>query len=446
MYKINSTKHTITLKAIDVNSKLNTKKNKNNQTFEDGNNIYFVIDKNNYCPACFWRALLHFFESLKKEINIEVNSFLKILDTKYHQGIITCLLSTSEIFNNRLSYKTFNKQNRVNNFIIHGNKQLVAISKTLVEAECWSNNLITMPSNLLTGDVFENHVIQKFKEFKSKIKITILHKKDLISKKMGLLLAVGQASKPENDPRMIIIEYKNANTKKISLIGKGILHDTGGLNLKPSNAMKNMHTDMSGAAIALGTIYALAKMNVKTNVTVVAPLTSNEINEKSYRMNDVIHSYSGKSIEITNTDAEGRLILADAITYASKDINSQTIVSIATLTGAIVVSFSNVFAGYWTSNNQQTKLVEDAASQGCELIWKMPFHNEFLQRLDSNIADYANCSNVREGSAIVAAEFLKIFVDDKNFIHFDIAGTNELKTVFLPSMLRTLFYLCKEYK
>jgi leucyl aminopeptidase len=203
-----------------------------------------------------------------------------------------------------------------------------------------------MPSNFLTADIFENYVKQKFKEFKSKIKITILHKKEIQAKKMGLLLAVGQASARENEPRIVAIEYRNSNDDKISLVGKGILHDTGGLNLKPGNAMKNMHGDMTGAAIVMGTVYALAKANVKTNVVAIAPLTSNEINERAYRVNDIIHSYSGKTIEITNTDAEGRLILADAITYASKDVNASTIVSIATLTGAITIALGSVFAGY----------------------------------------------------------------------------------------------------
>lgn len=444
MYTINAARHNLTLEAININDKLNTNKKNVNETFEYGTKIYWLLSNKDFDSAIFSRAAVRFFEKLNKEINVDINSFLKSVDSNFYQQIITSLLSASELYNNKLSYKTSNKQNKItNNFIINGHEEMLKQAKIIVDAETWSKNMIEMPSNFLSADVFEKYIKQQLKQLGSKIKISVLHKKELQAKKMGLLLAVGQASTIKNEPRLVVIEYKNANTPKIALVGKGILHDTGGLNLKPTSAMANMHGDMTGAAIVTGLVYALAKSNVKTNVTIIAPLTSNEINDRSFRANDVLHSYDGKTVEITNTDAEGRLILADGISYAIKDAKATSVISIATLTGAIVVALGSVFAGYWTNNTQLVNSIETAAKRGCESVWQMPFHNEFLKSLDSRVADYINCSESRNGSAIVAAEFLKIFAKDKDFIHFDIAGSNELKTTFLPSMLRTLFYFLK---
>jgi leucyl aminopeptidase len=346
MYAINGHKHLITLKAISPTDKLNDKNKKHNDIFEKDTSIYWIFDKKQYDGAIFWRCAIHFFEKLKKEINIDINSFLKLSDAKSQQGIITSLISASELFNEKAVFKTTKVNENINNFIITGHDDSLELSKSIVECETWTNKIITTPSNLLNSDDFENIIKNRFKEFGNKIKINVLNKTELQKRQMGLLLAVGQGSHHTNDPRLIVLEYKNATTEKIALIGKGIMFDTGGINLKPSNALKNMHADMSGAAICLGILYALIKANAKINLSVVIPLTSNEINDRSYHVNDILTSYDGKTIEITNTDAEGRLILADAITYAIKDEQASTVVTMATLTGAIVVALGDVFAGY----------------------------------------------------------------------------------------------------
>jgi leucyl aminopeptidase len=222
------------------------------------------------------------------------------------------------------------------------------------------------PSNLLSANDFKNNVVKQFHGLGEKVKIKILHKKDLEAKKMNLLLAVGSGSSTKNEPLLIVIDYQNSKSDKIALVGKGIIFDTGGLNLKPTSALNNMHGDMAGAAIVAGIVHALAKTKAQANVCAVIPLTSNDINEHSLRVNDVIHSYSGKTIEITNTDAEGRLILADGITYAIKDLKVSTVVSIATLTGGIVVALGNVFSGFWSTNEKLAQQVITAAKNGCE--------------------------------------------------------------------------------
>ena len=443
MYTINGTKHDVTLEAIKPSDKRNIKHKKHLDFFEHELKIYYVFDGNQFDGPFFYRKIVNFFESLKKEINIDIDSFLNLSSCNYHQEIITCLLSASELFNNSVCFKTSKESINKNNFIIRGHENLVNFSQIIVDAETWSKKMIQMPSNLLTADDVENNIAKQFKEFGSKIKIKVLSTKDLQAKKMGLILSVGSGSNQTNQPRIIVIDYHNAKTDKIALIGKGIIFDTGGINLKPTSALKNMHGDMAGAVISAGTIYALAKTNAEVNVCAVIPLTSNDINERSLRVNDVVKSYSGKTIEITNTDAEGRLILADGITYAANDLKASTIVSIATLTGGIVVALGSVFAGYWSTNDQQAKQIKAAAIKGCEAIWRMPFHDEFLKALNSRIADHINAEHGREGTSIVAAEFLKIFSENKNFIHFDIAGSSELKTTFVPTMLRTLFYFLK---
>jgi leucyl aminopeptidase len=204
---------------------------------------------------------------------------------------------------------------------------------------------MNMPGNLLHADQFEKECRRKFQGLQH-VKFSVLHKSDLIRKKMGLILAVGQASPKYNEPRIIVVEYRNDHSKKsLALVGKGLMFDTGGLNLKPGESMATMHIDMAGAAITLSTIYVLAKLKVKANVVGLATVASNEIGPHAYRINDVITSYSGHSVEILNTDAEGRLALADGITYAKNDLKANTIMTVATLTGAISIALGELYTG-----------------------------------------------------------------------------------------------------
>jgi leucyl aminopeptidase len=163
---------------------------------------------------------------------------------------------------------------------------------------------------------------------------------------MGLILGVGQSAESYNAPRIICVEYVSDKHQPLTaLIGKGIMFDTGGINLKPAGALTGMHMDMSGAAVVMGSLYAMVKSGIKTNTVGICAITSNEIDANAYRVNDVLTAYDGKTIEITNTDAEGRLALADAVAYANKDLKAKTIVTVATLTGAIVVALANTFTG-----------------------------------------------------------------------------------------------------
>jgi leucyl aminopeptidase len=205
--------------------------------------------------------------------------------------------------------------------------------------------LMQMPGNMLTTSKFIALIKQKMVGLKN-LSIDILDQKILMQKQMGLILAVGQASTAQNTPCIMHLHYqknKKTNNKLLTLIGKGLVFDTGGLNLKPSPFMARMNADMSAAAIVAATIYAAAKLEIVANVSGLLPLASNEIGPNAYRVNDVLKSYDGYTIEITNTDAEGRLVLADAISYARKDLHADTIFTIATLTGGVLVAFGDVY-------------------------------------------------------------------------------------------------------
>ncbi|MDE6477226.1 MAG: leucyl aminopeptidase family protein [Mycoplasmoidaceae bacterium] len=212
-----------------------------------------------------------------------------------------------------------------------------------VGAESFSRKLIGLPENMLNPTKFVDLVKRQFANFKN-VEIKVLNKQELTKKQMNLMLAVGQGSNKENEPKLLSISLKNnSKAKKIVLVGKGVCFDTGGLSLKPSNYLEGMQYDMSGAAIVVGTMFTLASVKSTANVTVLAPLVINDIGSNGIKVSDVITSYSGQTVEITNTDAEGRLILADSITYAEKDLKADTIVTIATLTGAIEYALSDTF-------------------------------------------------------------------------------------------------------
>ncbi|GAB4228767.1 MAG: leucyl aminopeptidase [Chlamydiales bacterium] len=257
------------------------------------------------------------------------------------------------------------------------------------------------------------------KEFKS-VKTTIFDKKRLEKEGMGLLLAVGQGSHVE--PSMIIMEYKgDPKGKNTVYIGKGVTYDTGGLNLKPTGYMETMKSDMSGAATGFGIMYAVASLKLKLNLVVVIPTTENSISATSFKPGDVYVGYNGISVEIGNTDAEGRLILADAIAYAAEKYNPSCIIDMATLTGAIDVALGPEACGAMGNNVSLINELIQAGEATNERVWHMPLFKEYREQLDSDIADIKNVGT-RSGGACTAAKFLEEFVNQTPWVHCDIAG------------------------
>ncbi|HOT44857.1 MAG TPA: leucyl aminopeptidase [Spirochaetota bacterium] len=251
----------------------------------------------------------------------------------------------------------------------------------------------------------------------------VFGKKEIEKMKMGLILAVNKGS--TRPPQLVVLTYRgNPRSRKFfAVVGKGITFDSGGMNLKPSGHIEDMRTDMAGAAAALYTIKSAAELKLKKNVYAVLPLTDNMLSNDSYRPGDVFTAYNGTTVEIGNTDAEGRLILADAIAYTEKVLKPACIVDIATLTGACLVTFGEIIAGYVTTSRDLGSLLEKAGEATGELIWELPIHKDYEENLKSDIADLCNISSEKNAGTIMGGIFLKNFVNDAQWAHIDIAGT-----------------------
>ena len=258
---------------------------------------------------------------------------------------------------------------------------------------------------------------------KAGMKCTVLDKKGIEKKKMGLILAVNRGSAVP--AHVVILEYRgDSKSKKVfGLVGKGITFDSGGMNLKPSGSMETMRMDMAGAAAVLYTMKTLAELKVKKNVSAVIPLTENMVSSTSFRPGDIFTAYNGKTVEIGNTDAEGRLILADALSYMEKEIRPDVIIDAATLTGACVVTFGETVAAYLSTDDEIAGILEDASKNTGEKLWRLPFFDDYDDRMKSEVADLNNMAAEKNAGTISGAVFLRNFVEKTKWAHIDIAGT-----------------------
>lgn len=288
--------------------------------------------------------------------------------------------------------------------------------ETIVEGVCFVRNLV----NANADDKIEK-LVAAAKKLHPKVKVKVLGKKEIEEEGMGLLLAVNRASAKE--PHFIEATYRGdpKSNEHVVLVGKGITYDTGGLSLKPTDGMVDMKCDMAGAATVLGAVRTAAALGLKVNVTAVAAVTENCIGSKSYKLGDVYPSYSGKTVEITNTDAEGRLVLADALGYAVKNLAPSCIVDLATLTGACVVALGDEIAGLFSNDDALAEDLLEVSEWTDEMLCRLPVYGDYLEAYKSEIADLVNSSG-REAGAIKAALFLKEFVGEVPWAHLDIAG------------------------
>jgi len=254
------------------------------------------------------------------------------------------------------------------------------------------------------------------------VKTTLFDKKRIEKEKMGLLLAVNRGS--FRDPVFAIIEYKGnpKSSDHTVVVGKGITFDTGGLNLKPTGSMETMKGDMAGAAAVLGIIQAASALGLKVNVTGVFASTENCIDALSFKPGDVYAGYSGKTVEISNTDAEGRLILADALAYTVEKLKPSRIIDLATLTGAVEIALGDEITGLMTNNDVLADLLVRAGSETGEKVWRLPLPEEYREALKSDIADIKSTGG-RAGGCLKAGLFLQDFVGKTPWAHLDIAGT-----------------------
>jgi leucyl aminopeptidase len=292
--------------------------------------------------------------------------------------------------------------------------------QVIAEAQTFTRELVNEPSNNLTPEMLAARARAMAEKFG--LPIEVLDEKKIQEMKMGALWAVGQGS--DAPPRMIVVRYEPADapaTPVIGLVGKGITFDTGGISIKPSEAMHEMKTDMAGGATMLGVMQAIAQLKPRVRVIAVVPAAENMPSGKAYRPGDVVTAMSGKTIEILNTDAEGRLALADGLAYA-RQLGCTQLVDAATLTGAVMIALGNITTGVFGWNQEWVgRLLASAAAAG-ERMWQLPIDDEYRDLYKSSIADIANTGG-RYGGAITAAMFVGEFAGSTPWAHLDIAGT-----------------------
>ncbi len=388
--------------------------------------IHIVGIGNNTETSTVWRnfrSIMHKLKSnVKGELAIDCNHLGHEIIFQIVHGIVLAMRK-------QLTYKADHnneeagiKQVKIihDNVEIHG---LIDKALKLAEVQIGVMSIVDTPGN------FKNPEFMYQQAFKmvsgNKVSCKIYREKELASLGMHALLSVGQGSLHKS--AMIVLEYKGVTKKsgsgRIGLVGKGITFDTGGISIKPSANMGYMKSDMAGGAAVIGAVTVAASLKLPLHIIGVIPIAENSVDACSIRPGDVISSYSGKTIEVIDTDAEGRLILADALSYLIKKYNPETIVDLATLTGNCIQILGSAGAGLFTKNDHLAKELLDAGTSTDEKLWALPLWEEYASEMQSDIADIKNLSTKPVAGAITAAKFLEVFTKNHSaWAHIDIAG------------------------
>ncbi|WP_334331075.1 leucyl aminopeptidase [Candidatus Phytoplasma prunorum] len=346
------------------------------------------------------------------------------------------------------------KENNVELIVITKNAENCRKELKHIEAICEGVNLtkelVNEPANILGTEEF---VKQIKKLEKLNVKVKILDKEKLKKLGMNALLAVAQGS--SRPPYLAIMQWNGSDKKEekpLAFVGKGVVFDSGGISIKPSSSMEDMKADMGGAGTVVGLMHTLATRKAKINVTGVVGLVENMPSSTAQRPGDIITSMSGQTIEVINTDAEGRMLLADVLWYCKTEIKPKLIVNLATLTGAIMIALGEQYAGLFSNNKDLAKKIIKSGEATSEKVWQLPLGIEYDKLIDSRFADMKNSAGRYAGS-ITAAQFLQRFVDKKTpWAHIDIAGVcmgnklNEFNVSWASGFgVRLLNYLIKNY-
>jgi len=297
-------------------------------------------------------------------------------------------------------------------------RDLAETARAVTEAVTTVRDLGNSPANIMTPERLAERAEEVCKEVG--VKCTVYGKREIQRMKMGGLIAVNRGS--DLDPRFVVMEYAPKRAKQhVALVGKGITFDSGGISIKPSEKMEEMKFDMCGAAAVVGIIEAAAKLELQVKITAVFAATENLPSGSAYKPGEIITMMSGKTVEVVNTDAEGRMVLADALHYVCK-LKPDHVIDYATLTGACVVALGAEAAGLFSNNDELAQKLIQAGERAGERLWRLPAWDEYKELIRSEWADMKN-SGGRWGGAITAAVFLKEFVDCPSWAHLDIAGT-----------------------
>ena len=306
--------------------------------------------------------------------------------------------------------------------VVGGNQKAVKKGVAIANGVCLARDLDNRPGNVATP----THLAENAQAIGKSggMKVTVFEREKFT--KMGMGALAGVASGTKIPPKFILMEYWGAkkSAKPVVLVGKGLTFDSGGISIKPANRMDEMKYDMCGSGVVLGVMKAIAALSPKINIVGIIPSTENMSGDKAYRPGDILKAYNGKTIEILNTDAEGRLILADGLSYATKHYDPKYILDFATLTGAVVVALGHVASGIMGTDAELIKNIKASSVKTGEKVWEFPLWDEYLEQVKSKIADVKNLGASGQAGSIAGGAFLKAFVgDDIPWCHFDIAGT-----------------------
>jgi len=296
----------------------------------------------------------------------------------------------------------------------------VKIAEIVADGAIFTKSIANLPPNECTPTTLANYAKNMSK--KNKMKCNIISEPELKKKGFGGISAVGQGS--SNQPKLIILEHNRGrkNDKPIVLVGKAVTFDTGGISLKPGAAMDEMKFDKCGGCTVLGIMKSISELKLPINVVGIVPSVENMPGGESYRPGDIIKLFSGKTAEILNTDAEGRLILADALSYGERHYSPKAIIDFATLTGACIVALGTNVAAIVSNDEKLTKKINDSSKRTTEEIWELPLNQDYMDMIKSEVADMKNVGIGRAAGTITAAAFLKNAIEKTSWAHIDIAG------------------------
>lgn len=381
------------------------------------------------------------------EISFDDNS-LELDKKDYIYNIVNSLILAGYNFDYYKSEKTKYNIENINlptsfNSYEKNMEELVKV----IDAQSFARDLVNLRSN----DIYPETLANKAKEELSKYGVDVkIYEEDQI-RQMGLTAFLQVAKGSDNKPRFIVMEYlkSNVDQKPLVFVGKGLTYDSGGYSIKSSDGMKEMNSDMGGSATVIGALKAIASNNLKVNVVGIVAACENSISGRAYKPGDVIKARNGMTIEVDNTDAEGRITLADAVNYGVTEYKPQMIIDLATLTGAVLVALGETYTGAITNNQEAMDQVLKAAKETDEKIWQLPNDNFLRKYNNSEVADIKN-SGGRLAGSITAGQFVEAFIEDYPWVHLDIAGTAYLSKAQGPYQegatgvqVKTLYQLAK---
>lgn len=408
-------------------------------------------DKSSLTYEDMYKTLVSSFKCIKfnqKQSVLVYGFHLDLVENKdVLKGIVLSLNACEYSFKKYLSNKEYSKE-EANIHILSDVSEDITEYVNIACALNLTRDLVNEPANVLTPDEFGKRCMSAVCDLN--MDIEVYDENWIQENNLKALYEVGKAS--TNKPRFIVIKYfgNKESDKTISFVGKGLTYDSGGYSIKSSDGMVTMKCDMAGAASVLSLMTLIAKQNLKINVYGVIPTCENMINGNGFKPGDIISSLSGKTIEIISTDAEGRLVLADGVYYAAKNLNTDMIIDIATLTGACGIALGTKYAAVIDNNEEIFNELNKSSKNTVESIWRLPGDKEYLSLIKSNVADLKNTGG-RYGGTITAGLFIGEFVDNKPWAHIDIAyvAWNDAQSKIFPhkggtgAAVELLYNFCK---